>query len=321
MKNNRFKTFISNNTIVPIMVIVLVFAAFVVPGFLNVGNIFNVFNQNAMKGIMAIGMTFLIINGYFDMSLCTLVGLTAALSCGLQESLGTVPAVLIALLAGAAVGLINGILVSYVGINAFVVTLAMMMGCHGIAYIYHKEQSFVARSEAFIHFGTGKIGPFSYISILFLLLLVIGHFVLRYTDYGRSTYAIGGNAAAAFNAGINTKLVTCMNFVVCGFLSGLGGVLYACYAGASTPALGWPDMHMLVIAAVVLGGTKLSGGSGNVWYTLGGIMLLGIIDNIMNLLNVQTYVSTMVNGLIMIGVLCLDKVMMAKQLKKANLEG
>lgn len=320
MKENKLKQFLSNNTIVPIMVIALIFAAIFVPGFMTSRNIFNVFNQNAMKGIMAIGMTFLIINGYFDMSLCTVVGLTAALSCGLQQNMGTVPAVLIALLAGACVGLINGVLVSYVGINAFVVTLGMMLGCHGLAFIYHKEQSFVAKSEAFINFGTGKIGPISYISILFLVLLVIGHFVLRYTEYGRATYAIGGNPAAAFNAGINTRFITCSNFVVCGFLGGLGGILYACYAGASTPALGWPDMHMLVIAAVVLGGTKLSGGIGNVWYTLGGVMLLGIIDNIMNLLNVQTYISTMVNGLIMIGVLCLDKVMMAKQLKKTNLE-
>lgn len=320
MKQNRALTFITDNTIVPIMAIVLILAFLFVPGFASVGNLFNVFNQNAMKGIMAIGMTFLIINGYFDMSLCTLVGLSAALSCGLQQHMPMALAVLAGLLAGVAVGLINGTLVAYVGINAFVVTLAMMMGCHGLAFIYHQEQSFVAKSQAFISFGTAKIGGLSYISILFIILLIIAHFVLRYTEYGRSTYAIGGNPAAAFNAGIDVKRITCANFIVCGTLGALGGILYAAYSGASTPALGWPDMHMLVIAAVVLGGTKLSGGMGNVWYTLAGVMLLGIIDNAMNLLNVQTYVSTMVNGLIMIGVLCLDKVMAARQLEKTNLE-
>ena len=100
----------------------------------------------------------------------------------------------------------------------------------------------------------------------------------------------------------------------------LGGVMYAAFSGASTPTLGWPDMHMLVIAGVVLGGTKLTGGVGNIWYTLGGVMLLGVVDNIMNLLNVQTYVNTLITGLIMIGILYLDKVMMTKKTKKANLE-
>lgn len=313
------KKFLSQNTIVPILLIVFLLAAIFVPGFISSRNLCNVFNQNAMKGIMAIGMTFLIINGYFDMSLCTLVGFSAALSCGLQSSVGTLGAVLIALLVGVIVGCINGVLVAYAGINAFVVTLAMMLGCHGLAFVYHKEQSFISQSQAFTDFGSGKLGQISYISLIFLGLLLLSHYILTYTNFGRGTYAVGGNAAAAFNAGIPVKKITFMNFVICGFASALGGVLYACYSGASTPTLGWPDMHMLVIAAVVLGGTKLSGGVGNVWYTLGGVMLLGVIDNIMNRLNVQTYVSTLVNGLIMIGVLCLDKAMMNKQLKKANL--
>lgn len=271
MKNTtKIAAFFTRNTIVPILIIAFLLAAAIVPGFITLNNLFNIFNQNAMKGVMAIGMTFLIINGYFDMSLCTLVGLSAALACGLQEQLPTVIAILIAILAGVLVGVINGVLVAYVGINAFVTTLAMMMGVHGIAYIYHQEQSFVAKSEAFIEFGSGKVGYLSYISILFIALLVIAHFILKYTDFGRFTYATGGNSNAAFNAGINVKLVTFVNFVICGTLSAIGGVLYAAYSGASTPTLGWPDMHMLVIAAVVLGGTKLSGGIGNVWYTLGG---------------------------------------------------
>lgn len=320
MNGKKIKSFISNNTIVPIMLIVIILAAIFVPGFFSISNLFNVFNQNAMKGVMALGMTFLILTGYFDMSLCTVVGLSAAMVCGLQKSMPLFLAVLIAVLAGAVIGIINGILVSYVGINAFVVTLAMMMGVHGLAYVYHKGNSILAESEAFTRFGVMKVGPISVISIIFIILLLLSHYVLSHTPFGRKTYATGGNASAAFNAGINTQKIVFTNFVICGFGGALGGVLYASVQGASTPGLGWPDMHMLVIAGVVLGGTKLSGGIGNVWYTLGGVMLLGIIDNIMNLLNVQTYISTMVNGMIMIGVLCLDRAMMNKQLKKTNLE-
>lgn len=319
MNSKSIRSFISNNTIIPIMIIVLVLASIFVPGFMSVKNLFSVFNQNAMKGVMAIGMTFLILNGYFDMSLCTTVGLAAALVCGLQRSIPVWTAVIIALIAGMLVGTVNGILVAYIGINAFVVTLGMMMGVHGIAYVYHKGNSMQAVSEGFKLFGVGKVGYLSWISILFIILLLTSHIILEYTPFGRKTYATGGNASAAFNAGINTRKIIFANFVICGLGAALGGVLYASVQGASTPGLGWPDMHMLVIAAVVLGGTKLSGGIGNVWYTLGGVMLVGIVDNIMNLLNVQTYISTLVNGLIMIGVLLLDKMMMNKQLKKTNL--
>ena len=134
MDLKKIKTYLSNNTIIPIWIVFFVLASIIVNGFLGVNNLFNVFNQNAMKGIMAIGMTFVIINGYFDMSLCTAVSLTAALACGLESSIGIVPAIIAALLAGTLVGCINGVLVAYAKINAFVVTLAMMLGCRGVAY-------------------------------------------------------------------------------------------------------------------------------------------------------------------------------------------
>jgi len=323
MNWGKIKSFLSKNTIIPIWIVFFIFSAIFVPGFLNVSNMFNIFNQNAMKGILAIGMTFVIINGYFDMSTCTLVALSASLACGLEGSIGMVPGILAALLVGCLVGAINGFLVAYARINAFVVTLAMMLGCRGVGYIYHAEQSLIPNKTdagwAFIDFGAAKIGPLSYIGIIFIALLLVAHYVLKYTNHGRSTYAVGGNENSAFNAGINYKRITFINFVICGFTGALGGVLYAAFAGSSTPTLGWPDMHMLVIAGVVLGGTKLTGGIGNIWYTLGGIMLLGVINNMMNLLNVQTYVNRMVTGLIMIGVLYLDKIIMDKKTKKANL--
>jgi len=325
MNAGKIKGFLSRNTIIPIFVVFFIFSAIFVPGFLSVNNLFNIFNQNAMKGIMAIGMTFVIINSYFDMSTCTLVALAASLACGLEPHIGMIGGIIVALLVGCLVGSINGFLVAYAKINAFVVTLAMMLGCRGIGYIYHAEESLMPNHSdggwAFIDFGAGKLGPLSYISILYIVLLVIAHYVLKYTNHGRNTYAVGGNENAAFNAGIDTRKVTFINFLICGFTGALGGVLYASFTGSSSPTLGWPDMHMLVIAAVVLGGSKLTGGVGNIWYTLGGVMLLGIVNNIMNLMSVQTYVNRLVTGLIMIGVLYLDHVMMNKRTEKLNLEG
>lgn len=320
MSLKKIKTFLAYNTVIPILIVILILSSLFVPNFLTVRNILNVLNQNAIKGIMAIGMTFVIINGYFDMSVCTLVSLTAALSCGLQNTIGVVPAVLLAALAGIAVGAINGLLVAKVGINAFVVTLALMLGCRSLSYLYSGEQSILAQSEAFTDFGMGGIGGLSYISILFFILLLIAHYVLRYTKHGRNTYATGGNAGSAYNAGINVQRTTFINFVICGFTGALGGILYAAQTGTASPGLGWPDMHMLVIAAVVLGGSKLVGGFGNIWYTLGGVMILGIVSNAMNLLSIQTYVSTMVTGLIMIGVLYLDKVLTERRKKPGQTE-
>jgi ribose transport system permease protein len=299
--------FLSVNTSIPILIGIMIIATILDVSFLAPGNLFNVFNQNAIKGIMAIGMSFVILNGFFDMSLCTLLSLTAALACGLQPKIGVAGAVLAALLVGLIVGIINGLLVAYVGINAFVVTLALMLGCRGFAYIYPDEQSISATSDAFRAFGTGKLGPLTYISWLYIIGLLIAHYVLRYTSHGRNTYAAGGNASAAENAGINVRKTIFINFVICGVLSGLGGILYAAQNGASTPALGWPDMHMLVIAGVVLGGSKLSGGYGNIWYSLIGVMILGVVNNIMSITNAQPWVSTFCTGAIMIAVLIADK--------------
>ena len=313
----KLKAFLGKNTVVPILVIILLLAAVFVPGFLTPRNLLNVLNQNAVKGIMAIGMTFVIINGYFDMSICTLISLTAALSCGLQSSIGLVPAILVSIAVGLAVGAINGFLVAKAGINAFVVTLALMLGCRALSYMYSGEQSILATNDLFTDFGMGSIGGLSYISILFIVMVLIAFYVLRFTPHGRNTYAVGGNAGSAFNAGINCVKTTFINFVICGFTGALGGVLFAAQSGAASPPLGWPDMHMLVIAGVVLGGTKLTGGFGNIWYTCGGIIILGVVSNMMNLLNVQTYVSTLVTGVIMIGVLYLDKVLTERKKKAA----
>lgn len=317
MTMKKLKAFLGKNTVVPILVIILLLASVFVPGFLTPRNLLNVLNQNAVKGIMAIGMTFVIINGYFDMSICTLISLTAALSCGLQSSIGLVPAILVSIAVGLAVGAINGFLVAKAGINAFVVTLALMLGCRSLSYMYSGEQSILATNDLFTDFGMGSIGGLSYISILFIVMVLIAFYVLRFTPHGRNTYAVGGNAGSAFNAGINCVKTTFINFVICGFTGALGGVLFAAQSGAASPPLGWPDMHMLVIAGVVLGGTKLTGGFGNIWYTCGGIIILGVVSNMMNLLNVQTYVSTLVTGVIMIGVLYLDKVLTERKKKAA----
>ena len=310
---NRLKVFLTRNTIVPIFIVFFLAFSLFVPQFFTVTSLTTIINSNAYKGIMAIGMTFVIINGYFDMSVCTSMALTALLACKLQPMCGVFSAVLIALLVGLLVGCINGFFVAYMNINAFVVTLATMLGCRGVELIY--AHNVAVPSAAFRAWGASRLGYFTYIALLFLVMLVCAQLVLKYTVHGRNTYASGGNKLSAFNAGINVKLTTFINFAICGFTGGLGGVVCAVQNGASDPALGWPDTHMLVIAGVVLGGTKLTGGIGNLWYTLGGVTLLGMLDKVMSLLNVPTSGVKITTGSVMILILLLDHF-----LKPATLE-
>lgn len=304
MKGQKMKVFLSRNTIVPIFVVFFLIFSIAVQNFMTGTTWATIINANAYKGIMAIGMTFVIINGYFDMSICTSMALTAAIACKTQPTFGVGGAILAALLVGAAIGAFNGFMVANMKINAFVVTLATMLGCRGLELIYCDNRAIA--SEAFRIWGAKMIGPFSWVTILFIILLLLAAYMLRYSKHGRNTYAAGGNALSAFNSGINVEKTTFINFLICGFTGGLGGVVCAMQQGASDPALGWPDTHMLVIAGVVLGGTKLTGGVGNMWYTLGGVILLGMIDKVMSLMNVPISGVKITTGLIMILVLLLD---------------
>lgn len=318
MNSQKTKVFLTRNTIVPIFTVFFLAFSIFVRNFLTGTTWATILNANAYKGIMAIGMTFVIINGYFDMSICTSMALTAALSCKLQPQIGVGGAIFAALLVGTAIGVFNGFMVARMKINAFVVTLATMLGCRGLELIYCNNKAIA--SDAFRSWGATMAGPFSWVALLFLILLLLGQFVLKYTKHGRDTYASGGNALSAFNSGINVDRTTFINFVICGFTGGLGGVVCAMQQGASDPTLGWPDTHMLVIAGVVLGGTKLTGGVGNMWYTLGGVILLGMIDKVMSLLNVPTAGVKITTGLIMILVLLLDRFIKPATLKSAEPE-
>lgn len=301
-----FALFIKRQSIWPILIICSLVISILTPDFLQFNNVINIFLQSSIYGVMAVGMTFLMINGYFDLSVGTVMGLCAALVIGLQE-VNMATAVIISLLCGAAIGAINGFLVSRVQINAFIVTLASMFGARGLIYIYTKEQAVIGTIRAFEDFGASKLGFLPTIVIIFLGLLIIGELFLRFSIHGRHSYAIGGNYEAAKNAGIKVNKTIFINFMLSGIAAGLGGILLASRMNAATPTLGWPDTNLMVIASVVLGGTKLTGGYGSMIHTLGGVLTIGIIQNGMNLLNVQSYYNTLFMGIILILVVYVDK--------------
>jgi ribose transport system permease protein len=216
------------------------------------------------------------------------------------------PAVLVGLGAGIAIGALNGFIVWKTGVDAFIVTLGAMLGVRGLVFLYTEEQSFYAMNFLYSDFGASSVGPIPTLALVFLVFTVLVHILLSYTSHGSNTYAVGDNREAAVNAGIRVGRHMMVNFIIVGFFAALAGITLSTQMGASTPNLG-REYELWVITAVVLGGTKLTGGAGNIIGTFGGVIAIGILRNGMNLMQVPAFYVLVVLGTILIAVLFLDK--------------
>ena len=205
-----------------------------------------------------------------------------------------------------AIGALNGVIVWKTGVDAFIVTLGAMIGVRGLVFVYTQEQSFYSSNFAYSDFGSSSVGPLPTLAAIFLAFTVIAHLVLRYSVHGRNTYAVGGNREAAVNAGIRVGPHFVVNFIIVGFFAALSGITVSTQMGASTPNLG-TNFELWTITAVVLGGTKLTGGSGNIIGTLGGVLAIGILRNGMDLMHVSAFYVLVILGAILISVLFIDK--------------
>lgn len=293
----------------PIWLFVLlcvIFFSFTSEFFFDVRNFANILIQTSTIGVIALGMTLVMIDGNIDLSVGAVVALSASLAVGLQDQIGMLPAVGVGLLSGTALGALNGLIVWKTGVDAFIVTLGAMIGVRGLVFVYTQEQSFFAMNFAFSDFGASSIGPVPTLAVIFLLLTLLAHWLLTYTVHGRDTFAVGGNRDAAVNAGIRVGRHMLINFMLVGFCAALSGVMVGTQMGASTPNLG-RDYELWTITAVVLGGTKLNGGSGNILGTLGGVLAIGILRNGMNLMQVPAFYVLVIMGTILIAVLFIDK--------------
>ncbi len=312
--------FRGRTSIQPIWVFVLVifiFFSFMSEYFLSFGNISNILVQTSTIGLIALGMTLVMINGNIDLSVGATLGLAASLAVGLQET-SMILAILAALGSGVLLGAINGLIVWKTGVNAFIVTLGAMLGIRGLIFLYTGEQSFYALNFAFSDFGASTIGPFPVLAIIFLICTLIMHLVLTRTGHGRNTFAVGGNPEASIDAGIRLGRHMMINFIIVGFFAALAGVLLASQMGAATPNLG-RDYELWVITAVVLGGTKLTGGYGSIVGTLGGVLAIGILRNGMNLMQVPAFYVLVILGAILISVLIIDKKLNAPSAREVRI--
>ncbi|WP_349368753.1 ABC transporter permease [Salinarimonas sp.] len=292
----------------PIWLILIACTAFFsvfADSFFDIGNFTNILIQTSTIGLIALGMTVVMINGNIDLSVGAVVALAASLAVGLQADLGIWPAVLVGLGAGMALGFLNGMIVWKTGVDAFIVTLGAMMGVRGLVFLYTGEQSFFSMDFAYADFGMSSVAGVPTLAWIFLALTLVMHVVMTRTSHGRNAYAVGGNREAAENAGIRVGWHMVANFVVVGFFAALAGITLSTQMGASTPNLG-TNYELWVITAVVLGGTKLTGGAGTILGTLGGVLTIGVLRNGMNLMQVPAFYVLVVMGVILIAVLLVD---------------
>lgn len=296
------------------IVIITVFFSLANEYFLDVQNFQNILTQTSTIGLIALGMTLVMINGNIDLSVGATLALAASIAIDMQGwavfagwgGWAILPAVLAALLAGVVLGAVNGVIVWKTGVDAFIVTLGAMLGIRGLVFLYTGEQSFYTTNLAYSAFGASSFAGLPTLALLFLAFTLATHLLLSRTVHGRDTYAVGGNREAAVNAGIRVGPHMLVNFMIVGFFAALAGVTLSTQMGASTPNLG-REYELWTITAVVLGGTKLTGGSGNIIGTFGGVLAIGILRNGMNLMHVPAFYVLVVLGSILIAVLLLDK--------------
>jgi ribose transport system permease protein len=277
----------------------------VTPGFLSGTNLLNILRQSSIIGVMAIGTTFVIVGGGFDISVGSVLALSAALSLGLQQSVHWSVAVAAALAMGAVVGLVNGLLAAKVYIVPIIATLGTMTIVRGLTYLYTRGYPIVGSEPAFAQIGSGHLGGVPVPVIVLAVMVVFWQFVLSRTQVGRFSCAIGGNKEAARLAGVPVDLYHVMTFVIGGLMAAMSGVVYAARLSSATPLAG-QGYDLDAIAATVIGGTSVSGGEGSVVGTLIGVLLLTVVNNAFNLLGIQVYVQYLIKGLIILLVVGVD---------------
>ncbi len=305
----------------PLLFLIVLMAVFAIlePRFLSSINLFNVMRQVSITGLLAIGMTFVILTAGIDLSIGSLLAFAglvgAAVAKGGMQDRFTVGdgavgygwqlAALAAIAVGLAGGYVQGLAITRLKVPPFVVTLGGMSVFRGAALLFAGGGPISGFDRAFTWWGQGKFGPVPIPVIIFLVAAVIAHIVLRYTRYGRQVYAVGGNPEAARLSGLNVGRVICSVYVIMGFFAGLGAFVLSARLN-SAEAVAGTGYELTVIASVVIGGTSLFGGIGSIFGTVIGSFLIGVLLNGLVMMNVSSYIQQIIIGVIVVLAVAFD---------------
>lgn len=297
------------------LVILFVCMCFASPYFLSIQNIFNVLSQISRYGIISVGMALIIITGGIDLSIGYAVGLCATSAAWLTTEIGLAwPVVLLLIMAlGACIGSVNGLLVTRVGLPAFIVTLATGKILSGCTMLLTSGRP-IAMESPLCFLGGGYIGPVPMCVILMFLIIIGGTIFAQYTQPGRNIYAIGNNARAAVLSGIKVKKLTCLVYVIESMLCAFCGIVVAGNLRSADATLG-TGYDIDTIAAVVIGGVSMTGGEGTIWGALIGAAIMGVLKNAFVLLSVSSYWQSIVIGLVILLAVTLDRIRVNRRKK------
>lgn len=293
--------------IVIALVVLAAVLAVLKPHFLSAANLTNVVRQVSINGILAVGVTLVLLTGGVDLSLGSVVALTGVAAAHLAHP-GQYPLIVpiaAGILAGAACGAVNGTVVTRCGVPSFIATLGMMTAARGLALVLSDGRPVSNMSPALTHMA-GDVAGVPIPALILLAVAAATGWMLKNLRVGRYLYAVGGNELAARAAGIRVRGVKFFAYTLCGAMAGLAGVVLAARITTGQPNAG-VSYELDAIAAVVIGGTRLSGGVGTVGGTLLGVLLMGVIGNGLDLLNVPSYYQQIVKGIIIIGAVWFDR--------------
>ena len=297
------------------LIVLVAFFALASPAFLSVNNVANILTQISVSGIIAVGLTFVILCAEIDLSIAAIANATGIVVAyfTLQESyvnIANVPlpgwaAIMLALAACAVLGLVNAFGLTIIGIPSFIMTLAMMQIAAGICALLVRGQIAYAVPSLVSKLGSGSFHGIPWIVIVLCIFLLVGHIVLTYTRFGRYVFMVGGNREAAEYSGVNVKLILAAVMVISAVCSGVSGMLGVAYFGSAQQ--NEFDGYLLdAIAAVVVGGTSLFGGRGGIGNTIIGLLILGVLNNGLDHINIDSFLKILIRGIILLVALIIN---------------
>jgi ribose transport system permease protein len=289
-----------------IMIGISIALAILSPFFLTVANLVNVVLTMSVIGIVSIGMTYVMLSGGIDLSVGSTMALSAVVAATYAKSGSPfILVILIGLGIGFLIGLVNGLAITKLRVPPLIATLAMLSVAKGIQLIYSRGVTVFGLGDAVGWLGRGSIGPIPVPIVLLLILYVLASISLSRTGFGRKVYAVGGNERAARIVGIQVERIKISVYILSSMLASFGGLILISRLDSAPTVIG-TGLELETIAAVVIGGTSLTGGKGGVWGTLIGVAILALIQNALNLLNVSPYFTQLVQGLVIFTAVAID---------------
>ncbi|MBG9982388.1 ribose ABC transporter permease [Aerococcaceae bacterium DSM 111020] len=291
------------------LIVLVVIVTILNPSFIQPTNLLNLLRQVSINALIAFGMTFVIITGGIDLSVGSVLGLVGAITAGLMvQGIPPIVAILGGVLLGGILGSINGLIITKGNVAPFIATLASMTIYRGLTLVYTNGNPITGfgDSYAFQFLGRGFLLGIPFPVIIMLVVFIILYIILHKTTFGRKTYSVGGNETAAYIAGINSDKVKIWIYSISGAVSALAGLILTSRLNSAQPTAG-ASYEMDAIAAVVIGGTSMSGGKGRLIGTLIGALIIGTLNNGLNLLGVSSFYQQIVQGFVILIAVLLDR--------------